>query len=76
MKDARARAPLVEAEQDSSICIDDLPKVVMGREGSRLTKQRLVPPEASRHVAYTYDRPRSLHRVPSDWNPPLGRYLR
>lgn len=54
-------APLVEAEQDSSICIQDLPKVVVGREGSRLAEQRLVPSEAARHVAYTYDGPRALH---------------
>src|SRR5216684_6868062 len=56
-------APLVEAEQDSSICIEDLPEVIMGRKGSRLTEQRLVPFEAARHVAYPYDRPRALHRV-------------
>jgi hypothetical protein len=53
-----------EAEQDSSIRIEDLPKVIMGRRGSRLTEQRLVPLEAARHVAYPYDRPRALHRVP------------
>src|SRR5580704_19154993 len=57
-------APLVDAEQDSSICIEDLSKVIMGRKGSRLTEQRLVPFEAGRHVAYSYDRPRALHRVP------------
>src|SRR4029077_5773081 len=57
-------APLVEAEQDSSIRIEDLPKVIMGRKGSWLTEQRLVPFEAVRHVAYPYDRPRALHRVP------------
>src|SRR5580704_6263196 len=57
-------APLVDAEQDSSICIEDLPKVIMGRKGSRLTEQRLVPFEAARHVAYSYDRPSALHRVP------------
>ena len=58
-------APLVEAEQDSSIRIDDLPKVVMGGKGNRLTEQRLVPSEASRHVAYTYDRPNAfLHPSP------------
>src|SRR5438128_160404 len=56
-------APFVEAEQDSSICIKDLPKVIMGRKGSRLTEQRPVPFEAVRHVAYRYDHPRALHRV-------------
>ena len=62
MRDARG-PPLMEAEQDSSIRIEDLPKVVMGRKSSRLTEQRLVPFEAARHVAYPYDRPRA-HRVP------------
>jgi hypothetical protein len=57
-------APLVEAEQDSSIGIEDLPKVIVGRKGSRLTEQRLVPFRAGRYVAYAYDRPRALHRVP------------
>ena len=37
------RAPSVETEQDSSIRIEDLPKVVMGRKGRRLTEQCLVP---------------------------------
>src|SRR3954447_10976605 len=36
----------------------------MGGKRSRLTEQRLVPLEAVRHVAYPYDRPRALHRVP------------
>src|SRR6202035_5123077 len=36
----------------------------MGRKGSRLTEQRMVPFQAGRHVAYPYDRPRALHRVP------------
>src|ERR1700736_1377263 len=36
----------------------------MGRKGSRLTEQRLVPFQAGRDVAYPYDRPRALHRVP------------
>src|ERR1700680_3203658 len=56
-------APLVEAEQDSSIGIEDLPKVIMGRRDSRLTEQRLIPFQAARHVAYPYDRPRALNRA-------------
>jgi len=36
----------------------------MSREGSRLTEQRLIPFEAARHVAYPYDDPRALRRVP------------
>jgi len=57
-------APRVETEQDSSIGIDDLRKVIVGRKSSWLTEQRLVPFETARHVAYPYDRPRALHRVP------------
>jgi hypothetical protein len=55
------RAPPVEAEQNRSIGIEDLPKVIMGRKGSRLTEQRLVPLQAARHVAYPKNRPRALH---------------
>src|SRR5579871_5149179 len=57
------RAPRVEAEQYSSIRIEDLPKVIMGWRRRRLTEQRLVPFQAARHVAYPYDRPRALHRA-------------
>ncbi len=57
--------PLVQAEQDSSIRIDDLPKVVMGGECLRLTEQSLIPFEAVRDIAYPDDRPRALHAVPS-----------
>ena len=34
----------------------------MGRKGSPLTEQRLVPFEAARDVAYPYGRPRALDR--------------
>jgi len=44
------RAPLVEAEQDGSIRIQDLSEVVMGRSRLRLAKERLVPFEAARDV--------------------------
>jgi hypothetical protein len=40
------RAPLVEAEQDSSIRIQDLTKVVMARRRLGLAEERLVPFEA------------------------------
>ena len=58
-------APLVKAEQDSSIRIEDLPKVFMGRKGDRLPEERLIPFEAGRHVSYADDRPRALHTAPS-----------
>jgi hypothetical protein len=40
----------------------------MGRKGSRLTEQRLVPFQATQHAVYPYDRPRALHQVPSAVN--------
>jgi hypothetical protein len=57
------RAPLVEAEQDGSICIQDLTKVIMARRRLGLAKERLVPFEAARDVAYSYDRPCAFHRI-------------
>jgi hypothetical protein len=57
------RAPLVEAKQDRSIRIQDLTKVVMVRRRLRLTKERLVPFEAARNVAYADDRPCAFHRI-------------
>ena len=57
------RAPLVEAEQDGSIRIQDLTKVVMTRRRLGLAKERLVPFEAARNVAYADDRPCSFHRI-------------
>jgi hypothetical protein len=54
-------APLVEAEQDSSIRIEDLTKVSMARPCLRLAEERLVPLEATRHIAYADDRPRAFH---------------
>ena len=57
------RAPLVEAEQDASIRIQDLTKVVMARRRLGLAKERLVPFEAARNVAYADDRPCAFHRI-------------
>src|SRR6516164_5903446 len=57
-------APLVEAEQDRSVCIEDLCKVVMGRNGRRLTEQRLIPLEAAWHIGCPNDGPRALHWLP------------
>ena len=55
------RAPLVETEQDGSIRIQDLTKVVMGRKRLRLAKERLVPPKAPGHISHANDRPSALH---------------
>src|SRR5207247_7529570 len=57
------RTPLVEAEQDGSIRIQDLTKVVVARRGLGLPKERLVPSEAARNVAYADDRPCAFHRI-------------
>src|ERR1700704_825486 len=55
------RAPLVEAEQDGSIRIQDLTKVVMARRRFGLAKERLVPFEATGNVADADDRPGAFH---------------
>ena len=55
--------PLVQAEQNGSISVDNLSEVVMRRMARRLTKQRLVPSDALPHVAYADNGPRSLHRI-------------
>ena len=57
------RVPLVEAEQDGSIRIQDLTKVVMARRRLGLAKERLVPFEAAWNVAYADDRPCAFHRI-------------
>jgi hypothetical protein len=57
------RAPLVQAEQDGSIRVEDLTKVVMARSRRGLAKERLIPVEAARDVAYANDRPCPFHRI-------------
>ena len=57
------RAPLMEAEQDSSICIQDLTKVVMARRRLRLAEERLIPSEAAWNVANADDGPCAFHRI-------------
>src|SRR3954454_8502551 len=56
--------PLVKAEQDRSIRVEDLPEVVMGGSRLRQAQQRLVPLEAARHIANANDGPRASHGVP------------
>jgi hypothetical protein len=51
----------VEAEQDGSIRIQDLTKVVMARSRLGLAEERLVPFEAAGNVAYADDRPYAFH---------------
>jgi len=59
------RAPLVEAEQNGSIRIQDLTKVVMARKRLGLAEERLVPFEAGGNVGYADDRPCAFHRLGS-----------
>ena len=57
------RAPLVEAEQDGSIRVQNLTKVVMAGRRLGLAEERLVPFEATGNVADADDRPRAFHRI-------------
>ena len=57
------RAPLMESEQDGSIRIQDLTEVFMARGHLGLAKERLVPFEAARDVAYAKDCPCAFHRI-------------
>jgi hypothetical protein len=43
--------PLMEAEQDRSVRVEDLPEVVMRRIRQRQSKQRLIPFETARHIS-------------------------
>ena len=56
-------APLMETEQDRSIRIHNLAKVVMARGGLGLAEERLVPFEATTNVPYAEDRPGAFHRI-------------
>ena len=56
-------APLVEAEQDGSIRIQDLTKVVMARRCLGLAEERLVPFKAAGNVADADYRPYAFHRI-------------
>jgi hypothetical protein len=60
------RAPLVKAEQNGSIRIQDLTKVVMARGRLGLAKKPLVPFEAARNVAYADDCPDAFHEMRSN----------
>src|SRR5262245_19445634 len=44
-------SPLVEAQQDGSIRVDDLAKIIVRGARFRLTEQRLIPLEAASHVS-------------------------
>jgi hypothetical protein len=57
------RAPQMEAEQDGSIRIEDLAKVVMARLCPGLAEERLIPFEAPQHIAYADDCPDAFHNI-------------
>ncbi len=54
-------APLMKAEKDRSIRVDDLAEVVVGGRRFRQAKQGCVPPEAARYVGYADNRPNAFH---------------
>ncbi len=53
--------PSVETEQDGSIGVEDLTKVVMSGRCLGLAEERLIPFETTRHVSYADDHPRAFH---------------
>jgi hypothetical protein len=57
------RAPLVKAEQDGSIRIQDLCEVVVARRRLGLAEEGLVPFAAGRDIADANDRPCAFHRM-------------
>ena len=66
------RTPLVEAEQNGAIRIQNLTKIVMARRRPGLAEERLVPLEAAGNVAYADDRPCAFHRIPLSYLSPRG----
>ena len=57
------RAPLVQAEHDRAILVEDLTKVIMSRLCLGLAEERLVPFEAPRYIVYADDRPGTFHNI-------------
>jgi hypothetical protein len=58
------RGPLVKAEQDSSIRIQDLTPVFMARSRLSLAEKRLVPLKTFWNVTYADDCPYPFHELP------------
>ena len=54
-------ALLVETQQDASIRVQDLTKIVMARSRLGLAAERLVPSEARWNILYANDRPCAFH---------------
>ena len=53
----------MQADQEGSIRVQDLAKVVMSRRCLELAKESLVPLQAARYVSYANDRACAFHRV-------------
>ena len=54
-------APAVNAEQNSSVGIENLAEVIVRGASRRLAEERLVPLKTRGHVCYSDDRPGALH---------------
>ena len=65
------RTPLVEAEQDRCIRIQDLTEVVVTWRRLGLAEERLVPSEAGGDIAYANDRPCTFHRMNAHMKPDI-----
>ena len=57
------RTPLVQAQQDRSVIVDELPEVMVRGQPRRLTKERLIPLEAVSDISNPNDGPRTLHQI-------------
>ena len=57
-------APLMKAEEDGAIGIDDLTEKIVAGRGLIQAQKRLVPPQARGHVADAKDGPKTCHGVP------------
>src|ERR1041385_3986738 len=57
-------APLVKTEQDRSVRVDDLPKVIMSGSRPGQPKQPLIPFETPKHIANPNYRPDAFHASP------------
>jgi len=53
--------PLMKAEQNRAIRVEDLTELVVGRSRFRQAKQCLVPREAASDISHSDDGPRASH---------------
>ena len=55
------RAPLVQAEQNRAVVIQQLAPMIMGRSRLGLAEEALIPREAGGYISYANDGPGALH---------------